>query len=156
MKTLWRRDKRGSAAFRRPEARRHFRFPAICLASLAFLAGAGAAAQNIKSLRAQSAEEADLAAEAAYTSKVCGRSISASIDWSSAGSWPAGESLADACGGALSAIESLCRAGDAPPVDDFVCAGDGSGPSFSGGAFTFGASPGDNGYDAAMAYLQSL
>jgi len=104
-----------------------------------------ASAQSLKSLRAQEAEEAALDAEADYTSEVCGVSITASIDWSTTSDWPAAESLAEACDGALSAVEAACRSGSAP-VRSFTCGGDGSGPSLNGSSLYYGASPGGDAY----------
>lgn len=119
----------------------------------AFAAAPGSAAQSLRDLRAQEAEERALDREVAYTSEVCGRSIDSSIDWSSAASWSAKESLADACDGALSAVETICRAGKKNVVRAFVCAGDGSGPSLSGGTLRYGASPGANGYARTLAVI---
>lgn len=124
----------------------------IAAASFALL-GAPASGQSLRDLRAQESDEADLAREAAYTSDVCGRTISARIDWSSAKRWPAGESLADACDGALGAVETICRAGKKDVVRDFVCAGDGSGARLSGKTLRYGASPESNGYAATLATI---
>jgi hypothetical protein len=129
--------------------------PALC-AVLAVLASS-AGAQSLRSLRAQEADAAALAREAAYTSSVCGASISARIDWPSASSWPEGQSLAAACDGALGALETLCRngRGRGGRVSSFTCAGDGSGPTLSGASFRFGASPGGDSYSNALPYLES-
>lgn len=118
---------------------------------------AGASAQSLRSLRQQEADNIALAREAAYTSSVCGAPISARIDWSSASSWPEGESLAAACDGALGAIETICRNDRARggKIRSFVCAGDGAGPSLSGGTFRYGAAPGEDGYSSSLDYLQS-
>lgn len=126
------------------------------LAALAVLA-AGADGQSLRSLRAQEAEEAALAREAAYTSSVCGASISARIDWRSAAAWPEDRSLAAACDGALGALETVCRSGRGRGgrISSFTCAGDGSGPSLSGGTFRFGAAPGEDGYSQALPYLEA-
>jgi gas vesicle protein len=124
----------------------------IAAASLALI-GAPASGQSLRDLRAQDADEADLAREAAYASKVCGRTISSRIDWQSARGWPAGESLADACDGALGAVETICRAGRKDVVRDFVCAGDGSGAQLSGKSLRYGALPGSNGYAATLATI---
>ena len=124
-------------------------FAALSLALL----GAPASGQSLRDLRAQDAEDAALAREAAYTSKICGRTISSRIDWQSARAWPAGESLADACDGALGAIETICRAGRKDVVRDFVCAGDGAGAQLSGKTLRYGASPGSNGYAATLATI---
>lgn len=79
------------------------------------------------------------------------------IDWNSAATWPENASIADACGGALSALEAVCRSGKgkarASSLSSFVCAGDGSGPSLSGGTFRYGASPGVNGFAETKSYL---
>lgn len=121
------------------------------------LATAGASAQSLKSLRQQEADNAALEREAAYTSSVCGTPIGARIDWSSAASWPENDSLAAACDGALGALETVCRNDKARggKVRTFVCAGDGGGPSLSGGTFRYGASPGGDGYSSALGYLES-
>ncbi|MEQ1930409.1 MAG: hypothetical protein ABL957_07730 [Parvularculaceae bacterium] len=130
------------------------------LISAAFLclvaATAGASAQSLKSLRQQEADNAALEREAAYTSSVCGAPISARIDWSSASSWPESDSLAAACDGALGALETICRSdrARAGKVSSFVCAGDGNGPSVSGGTFRYGASPGGDGYSSSLSYLE--
>ncbi|MCB2097104.1 MAG: hypothetical protein AB7F91_04430 [Parvularculaceae bacterium] len=121
--------------------------------ALSVLLPAAAGGQSLRDLRAQDAEERALAREAAYTSEVCGRSIEAEIDWSSVRDWPADESLVDACNGALGAVETICRAGRRNVVHDFECAGDGSGPSLSGGTLRYGASPGGNGYAATLATI---
>lgn len=127
----------------------------LILAGLAALS-AGASAQSLKSLRQQEADNAALAREAAYTSSVCGTPISARIDWSSAASWPENASIAAVCDGALSALETICRSDRArgSKVRSFVCAGDGDGPSLSGGTFRYGASPGGDGYSSSLSYLQ--
>jgi len=113
------------------------------------------ASQPLKTLRAREAEERDLAEEAAFTSQVCGTTIRASIDWSSAQNWPENESIAAICDGALSALESICRsdAGRASSVSSFECAGDGSGASLSGGTLRYGASPGDSAFSETKAFL---
>ena len=124
---------------------------------LAVVVACGAAtpgvAQSLKSSRAQAEEERALATEAGYTSDVCGVEISTQIDWSSADDWPEGVSLAEACGGALSAIEASCRAGAATPVRTFVCAGDGGGASLSGDTLRFGASPNGDAYGETAGVL---
>lgn len=122
-------------------------------AGLLALAAMPAGAQSLRDLRAQDAEERALVREAAYTSDVCGGSVSASIDWASARRWPAGESLSEACDGALGAVETICRAGRKNVVREFVCAGDGSGPSLSDKTLRYGASPGSNGYAATLATI---
>lgn len=109
-------------------------------------------AQSLKSLRAQEAEEAALEAEADYTSGICGVSISATIDWSTARNWPADESLAEACDGALSAVEAVCRSGEMP-VRSFTCRGDGSGPSLNGSNLSYGASSGGDAYKETASVL---
>lgn len=116
-----------------------------------FIAGS-ASAQSLKSLRAQEAENSALAAEADYTSEICSVSISASIDWSRAAKWPANQSLAEACDGALSAVEAACRKGS-KPVRKFTCGGDGKGPSLSGTSLYYGASPGGDAYKETAAVL---
>lgn len=119
----------------------------------AALLSAADGAQSLRDLRAQDADERALAREAAYTSEICGRPIPASIDWSSVRDWPAGESIVDACDGALGAVETICRAGRKNVVQQFVCAGDGSGPSLSGKTLRYGAAPGGNGYAATLATI---
>lgn len=109
-------------------------------------------AQSLKSLRAQEAEESALAAEVDFTSEVCGVSISSSIDWSKSAGWPENKSLAEACDGALSAIEASCRSGS-KPVTSFTCSGDGSGPSLSGTSLYYGASPDGDAYSDTLAIL---
>ena len=116
-----------------------------------FIAGS-ASAQSLKSLRAQEAENTALAAEAEYTSEVCGVSVSASINWSRATKWPADQSLAEACDGALSAVEAACRKGS-KPVRKFTCGGDGKGPSLNGTSLYYGASPGGDAYNETVAVL---
>lgn len=123
------------------------------LALAAALSAATASAQSLKDLRARERENRALASEAAYTSKICGRSIAASIDWSTAEDWPAGESLAAVCDGALGAVETICRRGRTNVVDRFVCAGDGSGADLSGKTLRYGAEPGGNGYAEALAEI---
>lgn len=120
------------------------------------LLAAPALGQSLKDIRAHEAEDAALAREAAYTGSVCGHSVSARIDWASASAWPAEESLAGACDGALSAVEALCRAGRKGVVKSFICAGDGSGPDLSGGTLRYGASPARGGYEETRAYLEGM
>ncbi|MEM9168887.1 MAG: hypothetical protein AAGC56_04485 [Pseudomonadota bacterium] len=133
---------------------------AFMLASAALVAGAApAAGQSLKSMRDQAAAESLLADEIGYTNTVCGAAIALEIDWSSLSGWPSdGQALARACGGALSAIEAVCHGGGAARVargiDTFVCAGDGAGAAFGAGALTFGASPGETGYDETRALLE--
>jgi hypothetical protein len=121
---------------------------------IAALLAAPAGAQSLKELRARQAEEAALAREAAYTSAVCGRTIATRIDWSSARGWPEDESLAAACDGALGALEAACRAGRRD-VREFVCAGDGSGPTRSGATLRYGAAPQASGFAETKAYLET-
>lgn len=129
---------------------------APALLAAAAVLSASAFGQSLRSLRAQEADEAALAREAAYTNSVCGGNISARIDWRSATSWPEGRSLAAACDGALGALETICRSDRArgQRVSSFTCAGDGSGPSVSGGSFRFGATPGGDSYSSALPYLE--
>ena len=120
---------------------------------------APSAAQSLREIRAQEAEENALDREVAYTESVCGISMSARIDWRSAADWPSSSSLASACDGALGALEAICRnnAGrtKAKRINSFVCAGDGSGASLRGGSLRYGASPGDNGFSETKALLDS-
>jgi hypothetical protein len=120
-------------------------------------AATGAGAQSLKSLRAQDAEEAALSREVAYTNSVCGSDMDASIDWGASAGWPEEESLTTACDGALGALEAICRSGAgkarASSLSSFVCAGDGSGPSLSGSAFRYGATPGGDGFSETASYL---
>lgn len=125
----------------------------LVLSCAAALSAATASAQSLKDLRAQERETRELARQAAFTSEVCGQSISASIDWASAADWPAGESLAAVCDGALGAVETICRRGRTSVVTRFVCAGDGSGAELSGKTLRYGASPGGNGYAATLAEI---
>lgn len=112
-----------------------------------------ASAQSLKDLRARERENAELARQAAFTSDVCGRSISASIDWGSSADWPADESLAEVCDGALGAVETICRRGRTNIVERFICAGDGSGAELSGKTLRYGARPGGNGYATTLAEI---
>ncbi len=132
-------------------------FYAVMIACGAF--ASVASAHSLKEIRGQESENAALDREAAYTQSVCGNSISASIDWRSAADWPEGVSIAASCDGALGALEAMCRNGagraKAQRVTRFVCAGDGSGASLSGGTLRYGASPGDNGYSDTKALLES-
>ena len=120
-------------------------------------AASAAAAQSLKSIRAQQAEQRALQSEVAYTNSVCGTSISASIAWSTAQNWPEDESLAKACDGALSAIEALCRSADGKRrvsrITSFTCKGDGSGPSLSGGELSYGAGDGGGAFGETQDYL---
>lgn len=102
---------------------------------------APAAAQSLREMRAQEAEEAALLREAAFTEQLCGISFDVSIDWRSFANWPDGAAVARACDRGLSEIETSCRRGEAPQISRFVCTGDGSGAGYSGGAMTYGASP---------------
>jgi hypothetical protein len=106
-------------------------------------------------MRAEDADNAALAREASYTSEVCGRTISASVDWDSARGWT-GRSLVAACDGALGAVEAACRAGRKSLVSSFTCAGDGAGPSLAGGELRYGASKGANAFDETKAYLDAV
>lgn len=132
---------------------------AVLVFAAALFAAGGANTQSLKSLRAQDAEDAALAREVAYTNSVCGANMDARIDWRSAADWPHGESLAEACGKALSALEAVCRGGKnarAKSLSTFTCAGDGSGPSLSGRSFRYGASPGGGGYSETKSYLEGV
>ncbi|MEM9496061.1 MAG: hypothetical protein AAGA09_08660 [Pseudomonadota bacterium] len=123
----------------------------------AFVVTAGARAQSLQELRAQEAEEAALAKEAQYTSSLCQTSISTRIDWRTAANWPDGVSLSTSCDAALGAIEWFCRTPDGRTrvkrITTFVCKGDGTGPSLAGGALSYGAKPGVNGFEATRSYL---
>lgn len=123
------------------------------LACAAALSAAPASAQSLKDLRARERESRELDRQAAFTSEICGRTISATIDWSSAADWPDGESLAAVCDGALGAVETICRRGRTNVVSRFVCAGDGSGADLSGTTLRYGAAPGGNGYAATLAEI---
>lgn len=125
------------------------------------LAVSPAFAQSLKSLRAQEAEEAALAREVAYTNAVCGSRMSSSIDWASTGdSWSDDASLVDACDSALGAVEAACRSGRArariEAVSQFVCAGDGGGPSLHGRTLRFGATPRQAGFAEMRDFLDGL
>jgi hypothetical protein len=102
---------------------------------------APAAAQSLREMRAQEAEEATLRREAAFTEQLCGISFDVSIDWRSFADWPEGAAIARACDRGLSEIETSCRRGETPRLSRFVCTGDGSGAGYSGGAMTYGTSP---------------
>jgi hypothetical protein len=119
----------------------------------ALLSAASASAQSLKDLRARERENRELARQAAFTSEVCGRTIAATIDWSTAEDWPARESIAEVCDGALGAVETICRRGRTNVVHRFVCAGDGSGAELSGKTLRYGASPGGNGYAETLAEI---
>ncbi len=125
----------------------------ILFALAGALCAPASSAQSLKDLRNQERLNAELASEAAFTGEVCGRTIAASIDWSSAATWPAGEDLVDACDSALGAVETICRNGRTNVVHRFVCAGDGSGADLSGKTLRYGASPGGNGYAATLATI---
>jgi hypothetical protein len=125
----------------------------LILTLAACLSAATASAQSLKDLRARERENRELASQAAFTSEVCGRPIAASIDWSTAEDWPAGESIAAVCDGALGAVETICRRGSTNVVHRFVCAGDGSGADLSGKTLRYGASPGGNGYAQTLAEI---
>jgi hypothetical protein len=128
-------------------------FILLALSCAAALSAATASAQSLRDLRAQERENRELARQAAFTSEVCGRTISASIDWISAADWPAGESLAAVCDGALGAVETVCRRGRKDVVERFVCAGDGDGAALSGKTLRYGAAPGGNGYAQTLAEI---
>lgn len=130
-----------------------FRAFAAALVLLSALAPLTASGQSLRDLRAREAEERALAREAAYTSDTCDRPISASIDWASAKDWPQRGGLAEACDGALGAVETICRAGRKDVVRQFVCAGDGSGPSLVGTTLRYGAQPGGNSYATTLATI---
>ena len=133
----------------------------ISLASLAFSLAVSlptASAESLKERRAQAAEEASLQNEANYTANICGTAIRATILWSTTTTWPANQSIAKACDGALGAIEAMCRTGREADVQakvkSFQCLGDGSGPSLKGGTMTYGATPGTNGFQQTRNYLE--
>lgn len=127
-----------------------------CLIAVLFAAGANG--QSLKALRAQESEREALSREVAYTNSVCNSSMTASIDWRSLAGWPKDENLVAACDGALGAIEAMCRAsGEVKArigsLNNFICAGDGSGPSLGRASFRYGASPGVNGFSETKGYL---
>lgn len=137
-----------------------FKAPAMAIVIVAgVLMSAAASAQSLREIRARESEESALDREAAYTQSVCGRSLSVTIDWRSAADWPESVSLVASCDGALGALEAFCRNRDgkakAQRVTRFVCAGDGSGASLRGSELRYGASPGDNGFSATKALLDS-
>lgn len=141
--------------------RMHLKFSNIAIAGAALLAAFGfipaanVEAQSLKEMRAQDAEENALQREADFTARVCGGSISASIDWASADDWPEDVSIARACDGALSALEAMCRQGKGRgEISSFVCTGDGDGAFIDGGELTYGATPGESGFDDAMDVLE--
>lgn len=120
------------------------------------VAAAQTAGPSLRDLRAQQSDNDALAREAAYTSEVCKRSIPARIDWSSTRDWPSGSNLVAACDGALSAVEATCRSGRSAVVRQFVCAGDGSGASLSGGVLRYGAGPDGDGFSDTKALLEAV
>ncbi len=113
---------------------------AIASAILAASANSALAAQSLRQIRAQQAEEGMLEDQAAYTRQLCKISFEVAIDWPSFAHWPEGASIARACDRGLSEIETRCRNGETPRMTRFVCTGDGSGANFSGGVHTYGAS----------------
>jgi len=119
----------------------------------ALVSAASASAQSLRDLRARERENRELARQAAFTSEVCGRTIAATIDWSTAEDWPARESIAEVCDGALGAVETICRRGRTNVVHRFLCAGDGAGAELSGKTLRYGASPGGNGYAQTLAEI---
>jgi hypothetical protein len=130
------------------------KFPLAALA--ACMATTPASGQSLRDIRAEEAENAAIAREASYTSEVCGRTISAGIDWPSAKNWSGGAGLAEACDGALGAVEATCRAGRKRLVASFVCAGDGAGPNLSGGTLRYGASRSGNSFAETKSYLDGV
>lgn len=137
---------------------RSYLFGAVIGSILTASSPATLAAQSLKSIRAQEAEEQTLDSEIEFTNSVCGTSISATINWRSASDWPEEDSLADACDDALGALEAICRApggqSKASSISSFLCEGDGSGPSLSGGTLSYGASPGESGFADTKDYLE--
>lgn len=113
------------------------------------------AVQPLSEIRAREQAEKQLRDEAAFTSKVCGTSVRARIDWSTAQDWPANANIAKSCDGALSALEAVCRSNKSKgsKVKSFVCKGDGSGPGLSGSTLVYGASPGSKGFGATKSML---
>ncbi len=126
------------------------------IAAIVVPVAAASSLQPLKTIRAREVEERQLDREAGFTGKVCGTSIQTSIDWSSTTGWPENVSIAKACDGALGALEAICRADSSrgSKVNSFVCTGDGSGPSLSGGTLYYGATPGGNGFGATKSYLE--
>jgi hypothetical protein len=116
-------------------------------------------AQSLKEIRSQEAEEKRLAQEAAYTNSLCQISLKTHIDWRSIADWPDSVSLSGKCDGALGAIEWFCKTGEGRTrvsrISTFVCAADGSGPSFNGSTLRYGADPVGNGFGETKAYLES-
>ena len=129
---------------------------AAILSAGVLTAGASPSAftQSLREIRAQETEERARESEASFTRSVCDMNFDVVIDWRSAADWPDGASIADSCDGALGALEAACRRGNAPRISRFVCAGDGSGASLSGGTLRYGASPGDNGFSDTRAVLE--
>ncbi|MEM8935953.1 MAG: hypothetical protein AAGC77_06055 [Pseudomonadota bacterium] len=115
-------------------------------------------AQSLKESRARAEETQAIQDQAQYTAHVCGNNLRARIDWSSLDTWPDGLSISDACDGALSALEAMCRGDgkdDAQSIAQFVCAGDGGGASLSAGTLRYGASPDGDAFSATKALLDS-
>lgn len=133
-----------------------FRLKFLLAALVVCIASSPVSGQSLRDMRAEEAQDAALAREAAYTSEVCGRTISASVDWPSARSWPGGTGVVEACDGALGAVETTCRAGRKSLVASFVCAGDGTGPELSGGTLRYGASRGGNSFAETKAFLDGV
>ncbi len=134
---------------------------ALFSVGLAFFAPAAAIQddRSLEELRIRQAEERQLRQEAAFTSRQCGASIRASINWSRVSRWPdGGRGLARACDGALSAVEAMCRSGKSEQVRkkvrSFQCTGDGSGASLSGSTLRYGARPGSNGFSQTKQVLE--
>lgn len=118
-----------------------------------------AGAQSLKAARAKDAEFSRLSQEASYTNKMCDASFSARIDWAASRNWPPAISLAEACNGALGAIEAMCRSKEgkaqAGRIAVFTCAGDGRGPVFAGGEMRFGANPRGDSYASMTRFLEA-
>ncbi|MEM8987605.1 MAG: hypothetical protein AAGC95_12885 [Pseudomonadota bacterium] len=113
--------------------------------------------------RQRAAAETILAEEISYTNEVCGADIDSTIDWESfeEAGFDNGENVADACDAGLSAIEDICRSsktgrdGVASEISSFSCAaGLNADADLSAGVFSYTA--GNDGFDAARAYLAAL
>ena len=131
---------------------------AFCAAGSTIGIFSTANAQSLSEIRAQEAEQSALDKEVQYTNSICGTSMSATIDWPSAVNWPEKPSLSGQCDGALGALEFICKTADgkkrAQKVRVFQCAGDGKGPSLSGGTLRYGASPNKNGFEPTKTFLE--
>ena len=127
-------------------------------AVLPVLFGADAAAQSLAEERARREVESLVADQTDYSGDVCGTSFSSAVVWNGVDAAGRVRAAVRACDAALSAVETICRAGDdaavADEMDAFECVLGGADLDLSGGTLSYAVEPGDEDYREVFDFLR--